>query len=220
MRMAYGSWLMALSTLLGACNSQSDKPAKQFVRGRVDTVGNAPVIAPDAPVEPTTYTDTIAILRRVDSITAFLRAHPGQRKVFAEPRGTKRLSAVTDSASRPEGYDATYTIAYDSAGAVLAHIKVPHSESGDWRVEISHYFDEKGRTIYYRYYASSYTSECTAYLRETIRRFYNPARFRVLEAEASFVDRDRKPVADTARCLLRSRQAGPTARTAAELLLP
>lgn len=175
------------------------------------------VTGPDT-VRP--YADTAAIAARVDSIDRLVARHPDTLKLFAEIPGGAGLVPVKDSLAWPDEVAASYSIVFDSNAAPLLHRRMPTSESGDWFLAVTHYFDADGRTIFYDYSISSFASGCTEILRERIRTFVNPANGIPLARRRTFLDQDDRPVIDTANCYLRGHEAGGPKATASQLLLP
>jgi hypothetical protein len=207
LRPAPASVLLACVALL-ACT-----PAEQSARS--DTT--RPDVRVAAPA-PASYVTVETIKARVDSIDRYLKEHPGRLKVYAAVEGGNALIPVKDSTAWPENVEASINILADSAGTVLLHREMPTSESGDWFAAISHYLAPDGRTIYYEFEISSFSSGCTEILRETKRLYFDPT-FAVLKEELSFADKDWNPISPPSpeECLRRSDSAPPAARSVAQL---
>src|SRR5687768_545076 len=47
----------------------------------------------------------------------------------------------------PEGVETTYNVLTDSSGRIIRISEFPFSESGDWEMMYSHYFDSHGNTF-------------------------------------------------------------------------
>src|SRR5215216_1018806 len=94
---------------------------------------------------PLPYEDTVSVLARVDSINDLIRQTPRLLRLFAEIPDSSRLIAVKDTSSWPEQATARYGIVLGVDSTPLFHHTVPVSESGDWSVSDTYYFDKSGR---------------------------------------------------------------------------
>jgi hypothetical protein len=74
----------------------------------------------------------------------------------------------------------SYTIISDSASRIARVTKVPVTESGDWYMESTHYFDTTGSTIVMRRHASFFNgctfpaNDSTVGVRETVSSYFDP----------------------------------------------
>lgn len=74
----------------------------------------------------------------------------------------------------PDSVETTFNILKDSLGHVLTVSEFPYSESGDWSIALTHYFDKTGRTFAFERQTNFFNSFCTegpAY--ETETKFYD-----------------------------------------------
>ena len=164
------------------------------------------------------YSDTMSIMARVDSIERYVAADSQRLRVFASVPDDPRLVQVKDSTDWPEATEASINVVMDASGRPLLHREMPTSESGDWLKVISHYFDPEGRTILYDLEISGFGSECTSILRETKRVFLSPTGNTIAELR-SFADEDGKAIKPDG-CFLRSDNAASPKRAASELRFP
>ena len=82
------------------------------------------------------------------------------------------IQIMTDTV--PENAITYYSVLKDSLGKILAITEFPTSESGDWFIAMTHYFDKKGKTFAFERHTGFFNSICTdgiAY--ETKVEFYN-----------------------------------------------
>ena len=103
-----------------------------------------------------------------------------------------------DSKEQPFTTNTFYSELNDS-GRVVMHETIPTSESGDWSATYTHYFDEHGHTIFFKFYSSSFNSGCADVLRIT-KRYYFDNKFNLIKKEVTYTDKDDKPIKDTKRC--------------------
>lgn len=90
---------------------------------------------------PADPAERIAWADSVDSLAARGR---GTERTFALREG--RLAPVRDSTQWPEEYDAEVRVFSGPDGRPLRHLEIPAGLSGDWSLELAHYFDAQGRT--------------------------------------------------------------------------
>lgn len=95
----------------------------------------------------------------------------------------------------PESVVITYNILKDSSGKIITVSEFPFSESGDWSITLTHYFDKNGRTFAFERQANFFNGICTngaAY--ETNTEFYN-VNFQQLGKVYKLVDEKNNPLA-------------------------
>jgi len=110
-----------------------------------------------------------------------------------------RLVYVRDSSQWPDSADAEVHISRTRAGQPLRHLEAPISESGDWHLELIHYFDSAGRTQRFVSEGRYFRPDCGSGVmvdRTTIS--YRPD-FSVADSEHSLRD-SRGAVTDSAMC--------------------
>lgn len=80
----------------------------------------------------------------------------------------------------PDSAVNSYAIVRDNAGRIVRVTVAPVSESGDWYMESSHYFDTTGSTIVVRRQASFFNGctlpagDSTVGVRETVSAYFDP----------------------------------------------
>ena len=94
----------------------------------------------------------------------------------------------------PESAITTYSILKDSIGKIVAITEFPTSESGDWFIALTHYFDKRGKTFAFERHTGFFNSICTdgiAY--ETKIEFYT-VNFKLIGKTYELVDEKNKPL--------------------------
>jgi hypothetical protein len=80
--------------------------------------------------------------------------------VWAKPAGSSDLIQVKNGNS-PARVEITYYVLKDSSGRIILTSSIPFSESGDWNISLTHYFDTEGKTFAFERKANFYNSICT-----------------------------------------------------------
>lgn len=88
----------------------------------------------------------------------------------------------------PDETEVSFNIFRDSSKHIVAIIESPYSQSGDWFLTLTHYFDKSGQTFAFERQTNFFNSGCTegvAY--ETKTEFFN-SDFRLIRNEYKLVD--------------------------------
>lgn len=94
----------------------------------------------------------------------------------------------------PENVETTFNIFKDSFGKVITVSEFPFSESGDWNIIFSHYFDKEGKTFAFDRQTNFFNSICTDDVAfETKTEFYN-SDFLIIDKEYKLVDKQNQPL--------------------------
>ena len=117
------------------------------------------------------------ILERLDyqkrEIDTLFKHQKNKLIVLAKIQEQEELVLIND-VNFPENVELTFNILKDSLGKVITVSAFPHSESGDWNISLTHYFDKKGKTFALERQTSFYNSNCTEGLAyETKTEFYD-----------------------------------------------
>lgn len=113
--------------------------------------------------------------------------------IFVKLADKDELEQITNG-KLPENVVITFNILKDSFGNVITVSEFPFSESGDWNIILTHYFDKDGKTFAFERQTNFFNSICTdgvAY--ETKTEFYN-IDFQIIDKEYKLVDRQNKPL--------------------------
>lgn len=92
----------------------------------------------------------------------------------------------------PDETEKSFYILRDSIKNILAITESPYSQSGDWFITLTHYFDKYGQTFAFERQTNFFNSGCTegvAY--ETKTEFYN-SDFQLINNEYKLVDETEK----------------------------
>jgi len=88
----------------------------------------------------------------------------------------------------PDGVQTTYNILADSLGNILTVSEFPFSQSGDWSIALTHYFDKYEKTFAFERQTNFFNSLCTegvAY--ETLTKYYD-SEFQLITDQYELVD--------------------------------
>jgi hypothetical protein len=114
----------------------------------------------------------------------------------AEPKVVASLQALNEVK-----YDVLYNVVF-SKGKPLAFIEVPFIESGDYKLIISHYFDEKGRTIAYRRKITFFNNDCGEQPVVSEKTIYYDKNERSLLEREQLMDSEGNVIAEGKECVL------------------
>jgi hypothetical protein len=92
----------------------------------------------------------------------------------------------------PDNVETSYNILKDSLGNTLTVSEFPFSESGDWSITFTHYFDKDGKTFAFERQTNFFNSICTdgvAY--ETRTEFYG-SDFQLIDKTYKLVDKENR----------------------------
>lgn len=96
-------------------------------------------------------------------------------EVLIKLNDSSRLVPFKDSIL-PDETEVSYFVLRDSLHHIVQITESPYSQSGDWYITLTHYFDPAGKTFSFVRHTNFFNSECTegvAY--ETKTEFYNDA---------------------------------------------
>lgn len=94
----------------------------------------------------------------------------------------------------PEKVITTYSILKDSLGKIVTISEFPTSESEDWFIVLTHYFDKDGKTFVFERQTNFFNSGCTeGIVYETKTEFYN-SDFKMIDKAYKLVDKKNKPL--------------------------
>ncbi len=87
----------------------------------------------------------------------------------------------------------------DSSGNIIRISEIPFSESGDWIIILTHYFDKAGKTFAHKRQADFYNSICTDGMAHDERVEYYDSNNKLLEKTQTLVD-DKKNTLQKESC--------------------
>ncbi|MDR2840333.1 MAG: hypothetical protein LBV75_03565, partial [Paludibacter sp.] len=85
----------------------------------------------------------------------------------------------------PEDVATSYNILYDNTEQIIKVIEFPFSESGDWFISLTHYFDKDGKTFAFERKCNFFNAEGIAY--ETQTEFFN-GDFKPISTDYKLID--------------------------------
>lgn len=142
--------------------------------------------APERPRDPA------ALVAWADSVDSAASHAPGRERTFALARG--RLVPVHDSTGWPPNAEAEIRVFSTADGRPLRHLEMPVSESGDWALELAHYFDAQGRTVVFASDGRYFRANCGDGVAHDQRRtVYGPG-FRKRASTRRLLDERDRPI--------------------------
>lgn len=130
-------------------------------------------------------------------VDTLLSQRKGKLLVFVKVPKRHKLIEVKNE-NWPEEIETTYNVLKDTSGHIVMFLESPYSESGDWNITLSHYFDADGKTFAFSKRTNFFNSGCTegvAY--EAITEYYDKS-FKRLSKEYKLVDENGKALSKPA----------------------
>ena len=94
----------------------------------------------------------------------------------------------------PDDIEYTYNILKDTAGRIILISQIPYSESGDWFITYSHYFDERGKTFAFRKETNTFDSDIKGgVIFENLTKYYNTD-FKIIKQIYTIQDKSGKAI--------------------------
>lgn len=107
--------------------------------------------------------------------------------VFAKITGKEKPVEIKNG-DFPENVEVSYNLLKDKSGNTVLIKEFPFSESGDWDISYTHYFDENGNTYAFQRKTKFFDSTCTEDVAvETIVQFYSN-NFQLLDKSYKLLD--------------------------------
>ena len=165
--------LAAIAILICACNSKNN---------RSDSTSRL-VPEPDL-VKRLEYQKTTidTLYNRKDNIILFVKL-----------ADKDELQQITHE-NFPESVEISFSILKDSLGKIISASEFPVSQSGDWYIVLTHYFDQNGKTFAFERQTNYFNiiySDGVAY--ETKTEYYNE-NFEFLSSQYKLVDEKNQPL--------------------------
>jgi hypothetical protein len=128
--------------------------------------------------------------------TVFSRSND-KVEVLVKLVGREKLVKV-DNKHQPEDIAVTFHLLFDTPGRITRISESPYSESGDWRIMYSHYFDSNGNTFAHERSVTAFNTFCPdepanldRLSTETIVRLFNPAH-QLIDSTYQLADEENK----------------------------
>ena len=109
----------------------------------------------DEPKTPVTFKTvtarpTIAQLKaKRAAADKYLKQHDAALLLFAKAPGKEETIKVKNG-EWPEEVEVSYNVLRNAKGKIIMIMEIPFSQSGDWSITYTHYFDDAGNTYAYK----------------------------------------------------------------------
>lgn len=110
--------------------------------------------------------------------------------VFVKMTGKNDLVRIFNGKFPDDSIECTYNVLTEK-GKVIKTLSSPYSESGDWDVDITHYFDADGRTFAYERLANAFVLPDDEVAYETTTNYFNP-QFKNIKHIYKLIDKNKK----------------------------
>lgn len=111
--------------------------------------------------------------------------------VLVQMKGQIDLQNVTNK-NWPKDIETTYNVLKNEQGQVIYIAEFPTSESGDWTLELKHFFARNGKLIAFQKRLSYFNEDCTdGAVVETTTELYDD-NFRIIRTQKSLTDNNGK----------------------------
>lgn len=108
------------------------------------------------------------------------------------PGKTKLIKVINEN--WPDEIEYTYNILKDTTGRIILVSQIPFSQSGDWFITYTHYFDEKGNTYAFRKQTNIFDSDVKGgVIYETLLKYYD-VNFSILKKNYTLQDKSGKTI--------------------------
>ena len=166
--------LLILVSIIGSCHSNNSRPTQDTTRAD--------------------STDMLDRLKKTtESIDTMFDKNKNKLIVFANIDGEGEPILITDG-KFPGKVHLTINILKDSSGNIIRISEIPFSESGDWTIILTHYFDKAGKTFAHKRQADYYNSICTDGMAHDVRVEYYDSNNKLLEKTQTLVDDKKNPL--------------------------
>ena len=107
--------------------------------------------------------------------------------VFAKLVDKDELVPIADE-NYPENLEASFSMLKDSLGNVITASESPMSQSGDWYIVLTHYFDKNGKTFAFERQTNFFNSVCTEGVAYETKTEYYDDNFDLVSSQYRLVD--------------------------------
>jgi hypothetical protein len=135
----------------------------------------------------------LTLKKRKAAIDKYLKSHKKEIILLAKVPKKNNLIMVKNG-KWPEDAECSYNVLRDSSGKIIFVMQSPVSESGDWNIEYSHYFDDKGKTFAFIKQESIFNDEVKGGVVREIHLLYYDDNFKTLNQINNLLDKDDKPL--------------------------
>jgi hypothetical protein len=137
---------------------------------------------------------TAQLARQKARIDTLYEHSKGELITLVKQAGSKEPVQVFNDSLPDDEVEATYTLFKDSSGKISSISEFPFSQSGDWYIVLTHYFDPRGHTFAFERQTNFFNSGCTGGIAyETKTEYYDTA-FRLVSSRYRLVDEENRPL--------------------------
>jgi len=135
----------------------------------------------------------IKLKNKKAAVDQYLIKHDKALIVLVKVPGKTNLLRIKNG-HWPDEIEYTYNILRDTTGRIILVSQIPFSQSGDWFITYTHYFDEKGNTYAFRKQTNVFDSEVKGgVIYETLLRYYD-VNFSILKKTYTLQDKGGKTI--------------------------
>jgi hypothetical protein len=126
-------------------------------------------------------------------IDQYIPKHPKELILLAKVPKKKELVRVKNQ-HWPEDVEYSYNVLKDETGKIIFITQSPFSESGDWDITYSYYFNASGEIFCFERFTGFFNSGCTDdAAHETIAKYYD-TKFKIVSQSYKLTDSKNKPL--------------------------
>lgn len=113
--------------------------------------------------------------------------------VFAKLVDKDELVPIVEE-NYPENMETTFSMLKDSSGNIITASEIPVSQSGDWYIVFTHYFDKYGKTFAFERQTNFFTSICTEGVAYETKTVYYDDNFETVSDQYKLIDANNQPL--------------------------
>lgn len=145
---------------------------------------------PTANKMKSTSVDVSQLKRHKNQISIYSSQHKNSFLVFAKVANKQELVKVVNE-KWPDDTECAYNILKNDDGKIIMILSSPVSESGDWYLKCTHYFNNDGNTFIYEIKANAFALPDDEVAYETTTDYFG-ADFKLLKHNYKLVDKKGK----------------------------
>ncbi|MDB5126220.1 hypothetical protein [Mucilaginibacter sp.] len=127
------------------------------------------------------------------AVDVYVKKHDKELLLYSKIPGRKTPVKVTME-DWPDAGEGSYNVLKDSSGRIVMIAEIPFSQSGDWYITYTHYFDENGNTYAFRKETNTFDSDVKGgVIYETLVKYYG-ANLKLLNKTYSLKEKSGKPI--------------------------
>ncbi|MBB5396994.1 hypothetical protein [Mucilaginibacter sp. AK015] len=127
------------------------------------------------------------------TVDAYVKKHGKKLLLYSKIPG-KKVPVRVRNEKWPDEVEYSYNVLKDSLGKIVMIAEIPFSQSGDWYITYTHYFDEDGNTYAFKKETNTFDNEVEdGVIYETLISYYGGS-LKLLSKTYSLKDKSGKPV--------------------------